>query len=215
MNNYDFKLTGRIDGHLTYGKPIPAVFQIGHERINPEILPKIGILLESFRLGDGENIIRSQYKDLHQMGAHPNLVETFLKSRMKVEMAIRNGAGSAYICDNIMRFLKEMALKGHDVSTYGEEAVISAGAYMWMSAPNRRTRDSTKYLWHTRTPSRDGPTEADKEEDLQIFRPFFEGAKEPLRSRFLSAIDEDDKNCHEITTTGGALIMAGLAERFE
>ncbi|MEK9166897.1 MAG: hypothetical protein AAB836_01195 [Patescibacteria group bacterium] len=215
MNNYEFKLTGRIDGHLTYGKPIPAVFHLNRERISPEILPKIGMLLESFRLGDGENIIKSQIKDLHQMGAHPNLVETFLKTRMEVKLSIQNGAGSAYIADNIMRFLKESALKGDHVSTYGEDQVISAGAYMWMSAPNRRTRESTKYLWHTRTPSPGGATEADKAEDLQIFRPFFEGAKEPLRSRFLHEIDKDDEGSHEITTTGGVLIRAGLAERFE
>lgn len=208
-------LTGRIDGHLEYGRKMPAIFRLDDKEIDPDILLRIGELMESLRLGDFDGYTRAQYEQLMRMGASPDLIETLMRTKMKVEVSIRNGAGSSIICKDMMRFLREMATKGDDVSTHSDECAISAGAYMWMSAPKRSTGTKTRYLWHTRTPHPEGATEEDKAGDLTLFRPFFEGAEEPLRSRFLYAIDEDDNNCHEITTTGAVLIRAGLAERLE
>ena len=205
-------LTGRIDGHLKYDRPIPARFRLGEREVSPEILLKIGMLLESIRMGYHESIVNSQLRDLKEIGADSDLTETLLKTHLKVDITIRNGAGNVTICERIMRFIRESALKGDEVSTRGKDEVISAGAYIWMTAPRRFTNQDTRFLWHTRTPHPEGATPQDKEEDMQIFRPFFEGAQEPLRSKFLHAIDEDDQGCHEITTTGAVLIRAGLAE---
>lgn len=167
-------------------------------------------------MNDPEGYIRAQLKTLQAMGADHELIETILKSKIKVNLSIQNGAGNREVARDLIRTLKELSLNGGQVSTYGMGEVISAGAYIWMTGDQRYTSHSTKFLWHTSGSAISGSvTEEDKQEDLQMMRPFFEGAAEPVRSQFLHAIDQDHKGCHEIRTTGAALIRAGLAERFE
>jgi hypothetical protein len=83
---------------------------------------------------------------------------------------------------------------------------------MWMVGNRRFTLPDTIYFWHTRKPTPGFISEADKAEDLQMMRGPFYGASEPLRTRFLEGIDQDENGCHEINTRGEVLVRAGLAE---
>ena len=191
---------------------------MGREEMNPELIPFLGLLLHSVRTSAPEDYIELHIRNLRQMGASIELIETFLQSRLKIELSIKNGAGSGQIAEDIIRFLTESTLKGDHVSTRGVEKVISSGAYMWMSAPNRSTDEDTQYKWHTRGLDRGyemAEMLADKREDYLRMTSFFGNANEPYRTAFLDAINQDDDGKHEIKTTGRALIRAGLAKHFE
>ena len=110
------------------------------------------------------------------------------------------------------RTLEEFKQNGAEVETSAEEHVRSGGAYTWMKGARRLVLPDSQFLWHTRTLTPGHVTQADKEEDLQLMVPFFEQASEPFRSKFLAAISQDYKGCHEFTTTGFVLVRAGLAE---
>lgn len=209
-------LTGRIDGALNYDEPIPASFslraQSGNHSFSGEVFRSLGILLKSTREGDPEGYLRAQRQALMEMGASRELLEALLSFKEKLELSIHFGAGKRSMVLDMIRTLEELKQNGAEVETSVEKRAISGGAYTWMTGTRRLVRPDAKFLWHTRTPIPGYVTPADKKEDLQLMVPFFEQASEPLRSRFLAAIDEDDKSCHEIRTTGSVLVRAGLAE---
>lgn len=209
-------LTGRIDGALRYGEPIPASFSLkagsNSHSFGADVFRSLGILLKSIREGDPEGYLRAQHQALIKMGVGRELIEALLSFKEKVELSIRFGAGDRSIAMDLMRTLEELKRNGAEVETSAEERVISAGAYVWMTGTRRFVQPDSKFLWHTRTPIPGYVTQADKEEDLQLMVPFFYQATEPLRSQFLAAIAQDDKGSHEITTTGNVLVRAGLAE---
>jgi len=213
---HDFHITGHLEGVLDASKPIPAVFRLNRHKIDPLALVDLGKLLESVRLNVPKNIIRAQLIALADLGVSPEIIEIFLKARIKFDMAIRNGAGNVGMTEAIIRVLEELKHKGDEVSTYGLDKVISAGAYIWKTGAKRYTLDDSQYMWHTLGLDRGlpmGKMLEDKTRDYHDIRSFLETAREPLRSRFIDALNEDDDGKHEIRTSGRTLAHAGLADR--
>jgi hypothetical protein len=193
---------GRLDGTLNPSKPIPAVFHLDGQEIDPRFFPDIGILLKSIREGDPENYIRTQMDCLVRSGLAHELLDVFLQSKIRVHFEINNGAGSRAMALDLIRFFKELRQKGAQVSTYGRERVISAGAYMLKVGDTCRVLDDTFYMIHTSL--------ACKEEDAADIRSFLDTAKGPDKEAFLEAYHQDDDGRHEITTRGRVLARAGL-----